>query len=237
MYVLLGRSECLGMAGMHNYSLFEMKEAEEKRAFINERRFANLIINGPTGLLAAHIPLMLLESDNGWVLEGHVARSNPLGAAAHDAKGLAIFNGADAYVAAGFYPSKKVHGKVAPTWNYQAVHAAGVMRTFFAEDALISHLVRLTNFLEADEPNPWAVEDSPDGFTENLVPHIIGFTMQVETLEGITKMNQNSRETDRLGVIEGLSQRNAPHEQPILDRMRENARKAVSMCPSAGKHG
>jgi transcriptional regulator len=222
---------------MHNYSLFEMKEADERRAFISARRFANLIISGPGGLLAAHVPLILLPYNGGWILEGHVARSNPFAAAAQDTQGLAIFNGADAYVAAGFYPSKKVHGKVAPTWNYQAVHAAGMMRTFSAEDELISHLVRLTNFLEADEPNPWAVEDSPDGFTEKLVPHIVGFTMKIDKLEGIAKLNQNSREADRLGVIDGLSKRNIPHEQSILERMRENDRNAMSICPSVGKHG
>lgn len=217
---------------MHNYSFFEMRNAAEQRAFISARRFANLIISGPDGLLAAHVPLILLPHDGGWVLEGHVARSNPFGAAAQDAKGLAIFNGADAYVAAGFYPSKKVHGKVAPTWNYQAVHATGIMTTFSAQDELISHLVRLTDFLEADEPNPWSVEDSPDGFTENLVPHIIGFTMKIEKLEGIAKLNQNSRETDRLGVIDGLFKRNVPHEQPILESMRENT---MSVCPGTGK--
>ena len=101
---------------------------------------------------------------------------------------------------------------------------------------MISHLVRLTNSLEADEPDPWAVEDSPDGFTEKLVPHIIGFTMHVETLEGISKMNQNSRETDRLGVIDGLAKRNAPHEQPILEKMRENDRPKASMCPSTNEY-
>ncbi len=224
----------LGSAAMHNYSLFEMKGAAEQRAFISARRFANVIVNGSEGLLAAHIPLILLPQKDGWLLEGHVARSNLFGAAADGAQGLAIFNGADAYVAAGFYPSKTVHGKVAPTWNYQAVHAAGKMNTFSGESDLISHLVRLTNYLEADEPNPWTVEDAPDGFAEKLVPHIIGFRMKIETLEGIEKLNQNSREADRLGVINGLSKRNVPHELPILEKMRENHQNTVDEFPGAG---
>lgn len=207
---------------MHNYALFEMKEADARRAFVRARRFASVIVNGTHGPLAAHVPLVLLPCGEGWKLEGHVSRTNPLADAADGAQGLAIFNGADAYVAAGFYPSKKQHGKVAPTWNYQAVHATGQLQTFTGQDALVEHLVRLTDFLEAEEPEPWAVADAPAGFAEKLAAHIVGFSLKIESLESIEKLNQNTRESDRLGVIDGLALRNNPREHPILEKMRQN---------------
>ena len=39
-----------------------------------------------------------------------------------------IFQGPEAYIRPGWYPSKAEHGKVVPTWNYAAVHAYGRLR-------------------------------------------------------------------------------------------------------------
>lgn len=38
---------------------------------------------------------------------------------------LAIFQGETGYISPGWYATKAEHGKVVPTWNYQAVHCHG----------------------------------------------------------------------------------------------------------------
>ena len=41
---------------------------------------------------------------------------------------LAVFQGPQAYVSPSWYPSKREHGKVVPTWNYAIVQAHGTLR-------------------------------------------------------------------------------------------------------------
>lgn len=205
---------------MHNSPSFEMTNADDKIAFVKQRRFANLVVNGPDAPIIAHLPMMIIHKSNGELyLEGHVARSNHIATAAKDAHATAIFNGPDAYIAAGFYPSKQIHGKVAPTWNYMAVHCSGPVETFSDGDELVEHLDRLTVFLEADEKAPWAVDDAPEGFTERLVRAIIGIRIQINLFEGIAKLNQNSNPADRKGVIAGLAERDANEDHRIVEEM------------------
>ena len=69
------------------------------------------------------------------MLRGHIARANSLWRElAADAPVLAIFTGADSYVSPTWYPSRREHGKVVPTWNYATVHVSGNIR--FIEDAV-----------------------------------------------------------------------------------------------------
>jgi transcriptional regulator len=192
---------------VHNYPPFEMKDDAEKTAFVAARRFANLVVSGPDGPVAAHVPLLLQVGEGGMMLEGHVSRSNPLsGLAQSGVRALAIFNGVDAYVTPSAYPSKKLHGKVAPTWNYIAVQAKGSLEAFNDAVELRDHLERLTNELEGSFLEPWAVSDAPVEFTARLIGGITGVRMRVESLEGIRKLNQNNRQPDREGVRAFLSQ-------------------------------
>ena len=41
---------------------------------------------------------------------------------------IEMFQGPQAYVSPGWYPSKQAHGKVVPTWNYVVVQARGRLR-------------------------------------------------------------------------------------------------------------
>lgn len=69
---------------------------------------------GPTGLLAAAAPMVLVDDGDGERLVGHLARANPLrGQDGRDA--LVTFRGADAYVTPSWYRSKHEHGRVVPT--------------------------------------------------------------------------------------------------------------------------
>src|SRR5689334_1848977 len=68
--------------------------------------FATLVT---TELDANHLPMLLQESESGWVLRGHVARANPVWKKAKG-EALAIFLGPHAYVSPNWYPSKTETG-------------------------------------------------------------------------------------------------------------------------------
>ena len=39
-----------------------------------------------------------------------------------------MFQGPQAYITPAWYPGKREHGKVVPTWNYEVAHVHGVAR-------------------------------------------------------------------------------------------------------------
>ncbi|MDX6298420.1 MAG: transcriptional regulator, partial [Nocardioidaceae bacterium] len=92
------------------------------RSLLTAGALADLVTAGPEGLQATPLPLLL--SEDGTALQGHVARNNPQWRA-DGAAALVIVRGADAYVSPGWYESKREHGRVVPTWNYEVVHVRG----------------------------------------------------------------------------------------------------------------
>lgn len=168
-------------------------------------RFATLVVNGPEGPVAAHLP-MVAEAARPDVLLGHVAHANPIVKLLHDAPAaLACFVGPDAYVTPGWYASKREHGKVVPTWNYIAVHARGRIEPVDDAEGLRAIVAALTDAMEADRPEPWAVEDAPSDFLAGMLKAIVGFRLHVSALEGSAKLSQNRPEADRAGVLAGLA--------------------------------
>lgn len=198
-----------------------MKDDEAKAAFIDERRFANLVLSGPEGPEVAHVPMLLKrDADGGLMLESHVASTNPVAKlAVGGTAALAIFNGVDTYITPSFYESKKIHGKVAPTWNYMAVHAVGTLETFTDAELLRGHLNDLTDVMERDVEQPWSVSDAPEPFVDAMVRAITGLRLKVSRLEGIRKLNQNQRQNDRDGVIAGLGRSENPFAQLVAAEM------------------
>ena len=185
---------------------FRIEERDDLFAHMEGRPFALLITNGADGPLVSHVP-MLLERDRGahGVLAGHLAKANGHWQAGDiSAPGLAVFPGPDAYITPSWYPSKQEHGRVVPTWNYTVVHARGPVR-FIEDDAWLLGLVtRLTDRHEAGRAAPWAVSDAPDRFIEMQVKGIVGFELEIATLEGKAKLSQNREMVDREGVVAGL---------------------------------
>jgi transcriptional regulator len=176
-------------------------------AAIRRAGLATLVTRGSDGLCASHVP-MLLDAEPGpyGTLLGHIARANaqwrePVAGV----QALAIFQGPDAYVTPSWYPAKREHGKVVPTWNYVAVHAYGPV-AFFADPArLLDIVTRLTERQEAGRAAPWAVSDAPASYVAGMLNGIIGFALPIARIEGKWKMSQNRDERDRLGVQRGLA--------------------------------
>lgn len=71
---------------------------------------------------AVSLPMLAMRDGETLVLEGHVALANPLWRWADGGiPALAMFRGPHAYVHPGWYPAKREHGKVVPTWNYVVI--------------------------------------------------------------------------------------------------------------------
>lgn len=189
---------------MYRPAHFDEGRQEVLRALMRAAPFAHLVMATERGLEANGLPLLVREHEGGLTLVGHVARSNPVWQIATNGEVLAIFNGPEGYVTPSAYPSKKEHGKVAPTWNYVIVHAYGTLRWVHDDAWLAQLLEELTDEHEAGRAERWRVSDAPAAFTAGLRKAIVGLELSVTRLEGKLKLSQNRTRADRQGVIAEL---------------------------------
>ena len=185
------------------------------QALMHDYPLATLVTLGADGLVANHVPLLFDAVDPaaagvpgaavGW-LRGHVARANPVWRDNQaDSPVLAIFQGPQAYVSPSWYPSKREHGRVVPTWNYAVVHAHGRLQV--RDDPAWTHALveRLTREHEAPRAAPWAVGDAPDDYIAQLTRAIVGIEIPVLRLEGKWKTSGNQPAANRVGAAQGLA--------------------------------
>jgi len=168
--------------------------------------FASLVSLQAGGLAADHLPLVVMPelSDKGTV-RGHIAKANPLWKERTVSPAvLAVFQGPHAYVTPSWYPSKKEHGKVVPTWNYAVVQAHGQLEFHDDRAWLLDHLQKVTRRQENHRPVPWEVSDAPEDYMARQLKGIVGIEFVITRLEGKWKASQNRSEQDRSGVQRGL---------------------------------
>ena len=160
------------------------------------------------GLVANHIPFFLNQEPAPFgQLIGHVSRANPVWRQLADGQPCVVmFMGPQAYITPSWYPSKAMHGKVVPTWNYVTVHAHGTARAIQDTDWILQMVQQLTNAQESARPAPWQVTDVPGDFIEQKLRAIVGIEINIDRLEGRIKVSQDKEEADRAGVMQGLSQ-------------------------------
>ncbi len=205
---------------MYRPAAFRQDDLTALHAQIESTGLALLTSNGPAGLQATHLPLLLAAEDGEFgTLYGHFARANPHWQALAGQEALAVFSGPDAYVHPGWYPGKAEHGQVVPTWNYIAVHAWGQVETFDDPERLRELLTRLTARHEAGRPRPWSLGDAPAEYLERMLRAIVGFALPIRRIEGQWKLSQNRQPADHAGVREGLAASANPRDRELAARM------------------
>lgn len=182
---------------------FEQTDPAALHALMQAHPLAVLVSNGVDGLTADHLPLEFDAATS--TLRGHVARANPLWRLAGQPV-LAVFRGPEAYVSPSWYPSKAEHHKVVPTWNYTVVHAHGVLEAVDDAPWLHTLVSRLTDHHEQPRSQPWAVQDAPEDFVQQMLRAIVGIQIPVTRLVGKWKVSQNRSAADRNGVAQGLAE-------------------------------
>ncbi len=194
---------------MYRPTHFEENRPEVLHGLIRMHPLGQLVHTGPEGLDANPLPFELEanQGPNGTLL-AHVARANPVWQQAADQPVLVIFQAADGYISPNWYPSKPEHHRHVPTWNYQVVHAHGVLRVRDDERFLRGLLARLTREHEqrAQQAKPWKMGDSAPEFIAEMLQKIVGIEIELTRLVGKFKLGQNRETRDRLGAADGLSQ-------------------------------
>lgn len=182
---------------------FEQTDKQALAALMRKHPLATLVTVQDSAPTADHLPLEY-DAEAG-LLRGHVARANPLWRLAAGQAVLAVFTGPQVYVTPSWYASKAETHKVVPTWNYTVVHAHGRLRVVDDAPWLHALVSRLTAHHETPRPAPWAVDDAPADYVQQMLGAIVGIEIPVERLLGKWKVSQNRSDADRQGVASGLA--------------------------------
>jgi transcriptional regulator len=183
---------------MHSNPAFRQEAVADNLAFARARGFGVLAVNGEAGPVLAHVPF-LIAADASHALV-HLTRSNPIARLAPVSAVIAV-SGPDAYISPDWYG---VADQV-PTWNYVAVHLRGLLQPM-PEAALRRMVEELSDHFEAGlAPKPaWTTAKMGEGVMERMMRMILPFRLEIATIEGTWKLNQNKTAAQRAGVIRAL---------------------------------
>lgn len=203
---------------------FAEQHTETLHHLIIENPLGALVVSGPDGLDANHIPFEL-DSQSG-TLRAHVARANPVWQQVQNgAPVLVIFQAEQGYISPNWYPSKHETHRQVPTWNYRVVHVHGSIQIRDDEKYVRGVIGRLTREHErrTGDAKPWKMADSEPAYIDGLVRAIVGIEIAITRITAKFKLSQNKDARDQQGAIDAL----CTHGNPALsDAMQVSLHKA-----------
>ena len=195
---------------MYNISYFTEPDRELIIAFMKEYSFAMVTSIGENYPVATQLPLEIEEKDGRVFLKGHLMRKTDHHLAFEKNNNiLVLFTGPHCYVSAGWYNNPNT----ASTWNYMTVHARGKI-IFTDEKGTYEAVKSVTNKYEGTETKA-AFNNMPQEYVKPLLKAIVGFCIEVETIENVFKLSQNKTREEKENIIKHLINRNEKDDMMI----------------------
>lgn len=177
--------------------------------------FAILITVNEQRPIATHIPVEIREEDGKIYVTGHIAFGNmQKNTLDNNANVMLIFQGPHAYISSSWYEAENV-----PTWDYLAVHAYGTSR-LISGDELETALAMMLQHYEAHRKNGRLFETFTPGYIQDQMKGIVGFEIEVTSIEASGKMSQNRNDGDYQVIVEELEKSNEESEVKVAKWMR-----------------
>ncbi|WP_292293912.1 FMN-binding negative transcriptional regulator [Marivita sp.] len=178
---------------MHPNPTFHSQDHAKDIAFVRDRAFGTLMVNGDPVPMVAHVPILL--SEDGCEVLIHLVRSNPIARAlkAPLAARIAVM-GPDGYVSPDWYGT----ADHVPTWNYVAVQITGVLE-------LLPH-GKMREVLDAQSAHfetrllpktPWTTDKMSPDVLEKMMRMIVPCRMKVDDIAATWKLGQNKDDAVR----------------------------------------
>lgn len=197
---------------------FREGDLEKVADFVRRHDFAALVATGQDGApIASHLLVELQAGPDGnWLVNGHMARGNPLWRALDpEREALLIFGGPNTYISPTWYGHLNV-----PTWNYLAVHLYGRPRLIEPGEELQGILARLTGRYEAQ--GDYRLENLPADFVRKEMAGVMGFQIRVTRLEASFKLSQNRNDQDHASIVRELEKRGDEQSAEIAAEMKKH---------------
>ena len=151
----------------------------------------------------------------------HMARTNPQWLDIENgAPALIIVHAPGAYISPTNYAKTAETGKMVGTWDYQVVHLRGTVEVLHDKAELLSIVSDLQRDYEANRENPWDLATADQDFINELIKHVVGFTVNITSVEAKYKLDQRETDLDKLKIIEDLMKSKLPGDQNIAMEMK-----------------
>jgi transcriptional regulator len=189
---------------------------DEAVQIMKSNSFALLITVNEHRPLATHIPLEIREDEGKIYATGHIAYGNMQKKTLdNNSEVLLIFQGPHAYISSSWYQGEEV-----PTWDYLAVHAYGTAR-IISGDELKSALGTMLKHYESHREDGRTWDTFDPELLKREMKGIVGFEIEITSIQGAAKMSQNRNETDYKSIVAELEKSHKQEEVQVAQWMRE----------------
>lgn len=175
---------------------YEMNDPTEITAFIHAHSFGVLMSTVEGRPSATHLPFLYHAEQR--FLFAHMAKANPQWRNLDGQAVMAVFSGPHAYISPSWYRQDAS----VPTWNYVAVHVHGNCSVIDEEEELGTLLENTVRFYEPDSE---LLSKADESFYRNMMKAIVGFRIDITSVEGTAKLSQNKSTKVQQRVITNLS--------------------------------
>lgn len=183
---------------MHPNPVFHSKDHEKDIAFVRDRGFGTLVMNGDPVPLVAHVPVLLSEDGSEVLI--HLVRSNPIARTLTSPMPARIaVTGPDGYISPDWYGAVDQ----VPTWNYVAVELTGVLE-MLPQDRMREVLDTQSEFYESRllPKTPWRTGKMTPDVLERMMRMIVPCRMAVSAIAATWKLGQNKPDPVRLAAAQ-----------------------------------
>jgi len=203
---------------------FTLADVGEMRRVIDEHPWATIMSAGPEGLVASHYAVLLDDAHDDLTVVGHVGRPDDAIHGMGDREMIIVFQGPHGYISPGWYGGVQA----VPTWNYTAVHLAGVPEILSREENL-EVLDRLVARFEERMPDPRLMWERPndEAFVSRLEAGTVGFRLRPTRITAKRKLSQN-KPVDVVETVIAELEGDGPYAQPALAAEMRRAHDALA---------
>ena len=199
---------------MYKFSHYTEQDRAKVLDFIKENTFAFITGMGDNCPVATQIPLTIKIEEDKLFLEGHMMRKTDHHVAFEkNTNVLVLFTGPHCFVNAGWYTDPHMGS----TWNYMTVHAKG--KICFTDEAGTRQVVKTLSDKYAGTTSQSAFDNLPKEYIDQMVKAIVGFSIEVETIDHVFKLSQNRDKPSQQNIIEQLRKRTDSNSLAIADEM------------------
>lgn len=197
---------------------FTLADVVEMRRVIEQNPWATIVSSADEGQVASHYVMMLDDERDDLTIVGHVGRPDDLIHGMGERELLVVFQGPHGYVSPGWYGPDI---QAVPTWNYIAVHLAGVPEILSDEENL-RVLDRLVERFEGRLPDPRLMWERPndDAFVRRLAAGTVGFRLTPTRVVAKRKLSQSKDAATVENVIAELQSDGVYANPALADEMR-----------------
>ncbi|WP_091036220.1 FMN-binding negative transcriptional regulator [Microbacterium oxydans] len=191
---------------------FTLADVAEIRRVIEMNPWVTIMSAGDDGLVASHYAVVLDETRDDLTIVGHVGRPDDLIHGMGERELLVVIQGPHGYISPGWYGDVQA----VPTWNYIAVHLAGVPEILSDEENLVV-LDQLVARFESRMPEPKLMWERPNdpAYVERLASGTVGFRLSPSRVVAKRKLSQN-KSPDTIETVIAALTADGPYANPAL---------------------